>query len=286
MHPVARSSGALLKLDTMFIIIIITALLPVVILGWWIYRKDSAKPEPLRQLISALFYGVGSAFVSMLFAIPLTLFLGFDTIEQMNSLGDAISVSLLSAAVPEELAKLTMLWLFLRKNPYYDEYLDGIVYAACIGLGFAGTENILYLLRAEDWLMTGIVRGVTAVPAHFAIACAMGYFYSKRHFGDRSNLTAACILGVPIIIHWVYDALAFSEGVFPALSVVINILFVLLIWIVYKRTMHRIGDLKQLDQSRTTPPPFPGGLPATGAGPSVPPPLPGTNPNNNNTPVV
>jgi RsiW-degrading membrane proteinase PrsW (M82 family) len=265
----------------MLIIILITALLPVVVLGWWIYKKDSAKPEPLRQLLTALFYGVGSAFVATLFATPLTLMLGFDTIEQMNSLGDAISVSLLSAAIPEELAKLTMLWLFLRKNPYYDEYLDGIVYAACIGLGFAGTENILYLLRSEDWLMTGIVRGVTAVPAHFAIACAMGYFYSKRHFGDRSNLTAACILGVPIIIHWIYDALAFSEGIFPALSVVINILFVLLIWIVYKRTMHRIGDLQQLDQARRTPPPFPG----NGGPTSTPPPLPGSTPNNN-TPVV
>ncbi len=257
----------------MFFIIIITALLPVVILGWWIFRKDSVRPEPLRQLFSAFFYGVGSAFVAMVLATPLTLLLGVDTIAQMNTLGDALSVSLLSAAIPEEIAKLIMLWLFLRKNPYYDEYFDGIVYAACIGLGFAGAENILYLLRSEDWLVTGIVRGVTAVPAHFAIACAMGYFYSKRHFGDRSNLTAACVLGVPIIIHWVYDALAFSEGIFPALSVVINVLFVLLIWFVYKRTMHRINDLQRIDKARMTPPPFPGGSASPGDGPT-PPPLP------------
>ena len=59
------------------------------------------------------------------------------------------------------------------------------------------------------------MRGLTAVPAHFAIACAMGYFYSKRHFGDKSRLTAVCVLAVPIIIHWVYDALAFSEGIYP-----------------------------------------------------------------------
>lgn len=281
MHPMSCSSGALLKLNTMLILIIITALLPVAILGWWIYRKDSAKPEPLGQLFTAFFYGIGSAFVSMVLAVPLTLMLGFNSIEQMNTLGDALSVSLFSAAIPEEVAKLTMLWLFLRKNPYYDEYLDGIVYAACVGLGFAGAENILYLLQSEDWLITGVVRGVTAVPAHFAIACAMGYFYSKRHYGDRSNLTAACILGVPIIIHWIYDALAFSEGIFPALSVVINVLFVLLIWWVYKSTMRRIKMLQQLDQARMAPPPFPGSTPS-----STPPPLPGSSGPNNNTPLA
>ena len=127
----------------MIFIIIITALLPVAILGWWIYRKDSLRPEPLGQLFSAFFYGVGSAFVSMVLSTPLTLLIGFDTIQEMNTIGDAISVSLLSAAIPEEIAKLTMLWLFLRKNRYYDEYLDGIIYAACVGLGFAGAENIL-----------------------------------------------------------------------------------------------------------------------------------------------
>lgn len=279
MHPVYNSSGALLKIGTMIFLVIILACLPVAILGWWIYRKDSVKPEPLSQLFTAFFYGVGSTFVSMFLSVPLTLMLGINSIDQMNSLGDAVSVSLLSAAIPEEIGKLTMLWLFLRKNRYYDEYLDGIVYAACVGLGFAGAENILYLLQSEDWVGTGIVRGLTAVPAHFAIACAMGYFYSKRHFGDRSNLTAACILGVPILIHWIYDALAFSEGIFPALSVVINILFVLLIWRVYKSTMRRITTMQKLDNTRMTPPPLPG------SGPATPPPLPGSN-INNNTPVV
>ena len=266
----AKFIGCIVRIGIMLFFIVITALLPVAVLSWWIYRKDSVRPEPLRQLLSAFFYGVGSAFVAMLLATPLTLLIGFDSIEQMNSLGDAISVSLLSAAIPEEIAKLIMLWLFLRKNPFYDEYLDGIVYAACIGLGFAGAENILYLLRSEDWLLTGIVRGITAVPAHFAIACAMGYFYSKRHFGDRSRLTAACILAVPVIIHWVYDALAFSEGIFPALSVVINVLFVLLIWIVYKSTIKNIKTLQQRDNACLTPPPLPSSNPAT------PPPLPGS----------
>lgn len=248
------------------ILIIVTALLPVILLGWWIFRKDTLRPEPLKQLLAAFFYGVGSAFVALLINEVLSI-MGMSIID-LETFGGAMSTALFSAAIPEEVAKLTMLWLFLRKNPYYDEYLDGIIYAACVGLGFAGAENILYLLQSDDWLMVGLMRGVTAVPAHFAMACAMGYFYSKRHFGDQKPLTMVCILAVPILIHWLWDTLAFSGGIYPALSVVLNILFVLLIYFLYKNTMRRINELHAIDQTRMTPPPLPGN------GPSLPPPPP------------
>lgn len=261
------------------ILILVTALLPVFLLGWWIYKKDSAKPEPLKQLFLAFFYGVGSAFVAMLLATPLTLLLGYDGLESLNTVGDAVSLSLFSAAIPEEVAKLVMLWLFLRRSRYYDEYLDGIVYAACIGLGFAGAENILYLLESENWVVTGIMRGVTAVPAHFAMACAMGYFYSKRHFGDKSNLTRVCILAVPILIHWIYDSLAFSEYIYPALSIVINMCFVLIFVYLYKSTSKRIQIMQQKDQENMTPPPLdpsPNNYPPFPPTGSTPPPTVGT----------
>lgn len=251
------------------LLIIITALIPALILGWWIYRKDSLRPEPLRMLIKAFLYGVGSTFVTLVITQLLGI-VGLFTYD-LGSFAGAVSTALFAAALPEEMAKLLMLWLFLRKNPYYDEYLDGIVYAACVGLGFAGTENILYLLQSDNWIGIGVIRGLTAVPAHFAIACAMGYFYSKRHFGDRSRLTAVCVLAVPVLIHWVYDALAFSEGIYPALSVVINILFVMLIWMVYRNTMRRIAAMQQQDSVRRTPPPLPGSN-----GSTTPPPLPGS----------
>ncbi len=244
------------------ILIIITALIPALILGWWIYQKDSVRPEPPGMLYKAFFYGVGSTFVT----VVITSFMQIAglMVYDLGSYSGAVSTALFAAALPEESAKLLMLWLFLRKNSYYDEYFDGIVYAACVGLGFAAAENVLYLLQGEAWLLTGIIRGVTAVPAHFAIACAMGYFYSKRHFGDRSNVTAVCVLAVPILIHWIYDALAFSEGIAaPTLSVVLNILFVLLIWRVYKSTMRRINELRSRDQARMTPPPLPGNGPLT-----------------------
>ena len=237
------------------ILIIATALIPVLILGWWIYRKDSARPEPLNKLFQAFFYGVGSTFVT----VVIVALLGFSglVVREPGSFADAAKLSLFGAAFPEETAKLLMLWLFLRKNRFYDEYFDGIVYAACVGLGFAGAENILYVLQSENWMLTGVIRGLTAVPAHFAMGCAMGYFYSKRHFGDRSTITAVCILAVPILIHWTWDALAFSEGIYPAMSVVIDIALLGLIVYLYKSTKKRITAMQKLDEARFTPPPAP-----------------------------
>ena len=252
------------------LLIVAVALLPVFILGWWIYRKDSLRPEPLKMLYKAFFYGVLSTGISLLISTLMGSIGLF--VYDLGTFKGAVSTALLAAAVPEEIAKLTMLWLFLRKNPYYDEYFDGIVYAACVGLGFAGAENILYLLQSEDWMVTGIMRGLSAVPAHFSMACAMGYFYSKRHFGDRSPLTMICILAVPIIFHWVWDALAFSEVVNPALSVPSSILFGALIFYRYKSTMRRINALQKRDKARMTPPPFPGEHPSSGNTP-LPPPL-------------
>ena len=267
------------------ILVIITALIPALILGWWIYKKDSLRPEPLRMLYKAFLYGVGSTFVTLV----ITSFMSMAglMVYDLGSFKGAVSTALLAAALPEEISKLLMLWLFLRNNPYYDEYLDGIVYAACVGLGFAATENIMYLLQSSDWVGTGIVRGLTAVPAHFAIACVMGYFYSKRNFGDRTTLTAVCVLAVPVIIHWVYDALAFSEGIYPALSVFINALFVLLIWLVYRGTMRRINTMHQLDHARMSPPPLPPapGTPTLPTTPGTPPPFSDGN-DKNNTPLA
>ena len=121
------------------LLVIITALIPAVILGWWIYQKDSLRPEPLNMLIKAFLYGVGSTFVTLVITQLLGIMGLF--VYDLGSFSGAVSTALFAAALPEELAKLLMLWLLLRKNPYYDEYFDGIVYAACVGLGFAATEH-------------------------------------------------------------------------------------------------------------------------------------------------
>ena len=74
--------------------------------------------------------------------MPASMVLGMNIDNQVyGSFAEAVGDAFFLAAIPEEVAKLFMLWLLLRKNPFFDEHFDGIVYAVCVGLGFAGFEN-------------------------------------------------------------------------------------------------------------------------------------------------
>lgn len=206
-------------------LILLTALLPVAILVYYIYHKDKESPEPTGQLVKAFFYGVLSAFVSLGISVPLGL-IGLYSNEPTTILG-SIGTAFFGAAIPEEVAKFFMLWLFLRKNPYFDEKMDGIVYAVCVSLGFAALENIMYLFtNADSYLSVGIVRAIFAVPGHFCFGILMGYYYSPAKFYPKTpKKNKALILAAPIIVHGLYDSILFIINVTPAISGVLLIVF-------------------------------------------------------------
>lgn len=207
--------------------IFLTALLPIAILVFYIYHKDKNSPEPTGQLIKAFFFGILSVPLSLCISIPLGL-LGVYPAEATNILG-SISTAFFGAAVPEEIAKLFVLWLLLRKNPYFDEKMDGIVYAVCVSLGFAALENIMYLFaNAESYISVGIARAIFAVPGHFCFGIMMGYYYSLAKFYPKApKKNKALILVAPIIVHGLYDSILFIINVTPAISGVLLIVFLI-----------------------------------------------------------
>lgn len=215
---------------------------------WTIYRKDNEQPEPTKWLVKAFAYGILSVFLSFVISIPTSIVLGWDIDKQTySSFMEAIMGSFLFAAIPEELAKLFMLWLLLRKNPFFDEHFDGIVYAVCIGLGFAALENIFYLFGGiEDWswISIGITRALISVPAHYFFAILMGYYYSIYHFGiDRSQKAKTMILAAPVIAHGIFDAILFSMQVNESLSGIITILFIVFFTKLKNRAKEKITYL-------------------------------------------
>lgn len=229
-------------------LVILAAVTPAAWLLWTIYRKDSAQPEPTKWLLKAFVYGVMSVFLSFIVSIPTSIMLDWDIDKQTySSFMEAITDSFLFAAIPEELAKLFMLWLLLRKNPFFDEHFDGIVYAVCIGLGFATLENIFYLFDGIDdgsWIETGIIRAFISVPAHYFFAILMGYYYSIYHFGiDRSLKAKAMILAAPILAHGIFDAILFSMQIDESLCGLLIILFIVFFTKLKKRANKRIHEL-------------------------------------------
>lgn len=232
----------------MSILILLTALLPVAILVFYIYRKDKNLPEPTGQLVKAFFYGVISAPSSFFISIPLGM-MGLYLVEDTTVLG-SVSSAFFGAAIPEESAKLFVLWLVLRKNPFFDEKMDGIVYAVCVSLGFAAFENILYLFSdTESFLSIGIVRAIFAVPGHFCFGILMGYYYSIAKFYPKSSIkNKILVLLAPIIAHGLYDSILFVMNVTPIISGLLLIVFLVFCHKMWKYSSQRIEKHLRRDQ--------------------------------------
>ena len=182
-------------------IILIASLLPVALLMGYIYKRDTFQKEPWPLLMKAFGFGILSALLDIFVAGGLNYIIP----KPENSLlGDALYNAFVSAALPEEFCKLLMLYLCIWKNPYFDEYYDGLEYAAFVGLGFAGFENILYIMQGGLGLALG--RALFAVPAHFFFAIFMGYFLGLARFryAQRRKYLALAYF-VPVLLHGTYD---------------------------------------------------------------------------------
>ena len=209
------------------ITVIALAVVPAIILIYYTYQQDKLQREPTKNLVKAFFYGWGAVLATLIVTGPAV---GAGLIPtEFHSLADAVRTAFLGAAIPEESAKLLMLWLFLRKCRDFDERMDGIVYAVCVGMGFAAFENIEYLIAAgSDWVTTGIGRSLTAIPGHFAFAVIMGYYYSLNHFDKYRAPGAGLKMWLyPVLAHGLYDSIAMYAQVSPELSGVISTIILL-----------------------------------------------------------
>ncbi len=193
------------------ILIFLAGLLPAFLLVLHIYKADKLQPEPLQQIVRACKFGVFSILLSFFFSFPFQS-IGLYTHEYTSVIG-ALRLSLFGAAIPEEIAKFLMLLLVVRNNRYFDEKMDGIVYAVCVGMGFAAFENVLYLFQAGDsWVNVSITRALLAVPCHYYCAVFMGYFFSLYCFDREAHKIEYLFwtLAAPIITHCLYDFIVMS----------------------------------------------------------------------------
>ena len=231
--------------------LLITALLPVVILLLYIYRKDKMQPEPVGQIVKAFLLGLLTVPLSFFVSVPSEM-IGLYS-DNVFSVMDAFRISFFGAAIPEEAAKLFILWLVLRKNKYFDEKMDGIVYAVCVSMGFAALENITYLIsNLDSYMEVGVSRAFTAIPGHFCFGVVMGYYYSLAAF-DKKDRQRNRILtfAAPVIVHGLYDTILFaSEAVVDSFSpidenvVLLVSVFFTALFIYFCFKMWKFGSLK------------------------------------------
>jgi RsiW-degrading membrane proteinase PrsW (M82 family) len=198
---------------------ILLAVIPALVLIFYMVWRDRLHPEPGGQLVKAFFMGFLTIPLALLFAFLIGQI--FMLLSPIEGVGALLVTSLMQAAIPEESAKLLILWLFLRRCRHFDEHMDGIVYAVCVGMGFATVENILYVTSSGPQflkvLSVGLSRAFLAIPGHFAFAVIMGYFYSLASFKGKQTHRKYMLMawGFPVLAHALYDFLLFVMDAYP-----------------------------------------------------------------------
>ena len=138
---------------------------PVVGVYLWLDRYE---PEPKLLLTYALLWG---AFVATVVALVVQGVGGF-----VVGFTDTVSLAVVAPVTEEASKGLFLLLLLWWRRAELDGVLDGLVYAGLVGVGFAFTENILYLAAAyggTDGSGPGGVAGVTTI---FVLRCVFSPF--------------------------------------------------------------------------------------------------------------
>lgn len=109
-----------------------------------VYWLDRFEKEPKRLLVGAFLWG---ALVATIGAIIGTTILqgGVIALTGDELLAETSGTTIFAPLVEESLKGLAVLLIWLVFPREFDSPLDGMVYGAITGLGFAATENVLYL---------------------------------------------------------------------------------------------------------------------------------------------
>jgi len=178
----------------------VSAIVPSLLLIWY-FRSRDVHREPAGVIWRVFWLGVLSVIPVLLIAVPLGWVVDrFHEYPMLAGFMDAF----LEAAIPEELCKLLVVWLYASRHREFDEPMDGIVYGAVASLGFATLENVLYTMSGG--MGVAVARAFTAVPCHAFWGAIMGYYVGQARFQQGGSARPWLLaFFVPTLLHGLYD---------------------------------------------------------------------------------
>ncbi len=179
----------------------VLAIVPTLLLCWYVYYLDKYEKED--WVVLALHFLLG-----VLIAVPvyyLEKYAALSGLENPGNLWATILFAFLIVAFVEEFGKFLPLGVWTYRASFFNEPMDGIVYAVFIAMGFAAFENGAYAWKHD--IETTLVRAFTAVPAHAAFGVVQGYYAGLARFDERKHAVWGLLKGLllSILIHGLYD---------------------------------------------------------------------------------
>lgn len=122
---------------------------PMLVYAYILYWLDRYEKEPIKLLVGVFAWGAvvaaGGAFIlNTIFGMTIFSLTGSETAS------DFATGSISAPLVEESLKGMAVLLVFLIFRREFDSLLDGILYGGIVALGFAATENVLYIWRGYD----------------------------------------------------------------------------------------------------------------------------------------
>lgn len=203
-------TGLSLVTDPLIFSLVVLSVVPALGLAVFIWWADVGAEEPLTLLLATFLLGMlFAAFAAVLNTI------GFAIVGIIPVVTMLLFFYLVVGPV-EEGVKLLAVRLFAYRHPRFDAVIDGAVYGAVAGLGFATIENAIYITATIDVFgqpaeLLGPVGETAAVralagPGHVIYSAIAGYYLGLAKF-NPSYAGPLIIKGITIaaLIHATYN---------------------------------------------------------------------------------
>ncbi|HPW11431.1 MAG TPA: PrsW family glutamic-type intramembrane protease [Methanoregulaceae archaeon] len=186
------------------------AVAPAAFWLWYFYNKDRYEPEPLSWILMVYIFGI-------VVTIPVAFIEG-----TLSIIVPEFFIVVLVAPIVEEAGKYLVVKKTVWESLEFDEPVDGIIYAAAAGLGFATLENVIYVFSAVETslllaLQTGLLRALISVPGHVLFSAMWGYSLGKARFIPQEQRTGVIATGLILAMAFhalfnllLYDAIGFA----------------------------------------------------------------------------
>ncbi|MFC7166721.1 PrsW family intramembrane metalloprotease [Halospeciosus flavus] len=203
---------------------VLLSVVPALGLAIYVWKVDVTMKEPLPLLVVTFVLGILFAGFA---AIVNTIMQGFFT--YIPVVGMVLFFFLVVGPI-EETVKWAAIRLYAFRSDKFDAVVDGAVYGAVAGLGFATIENTIYIARpylqaaaaggATDplqvALQTALVRGF-AGPGHVIYSAFAGYYLGLAKFNpeNRGPIVVKGLV-IAVFIHGLYNSVVSNLGTLTA----------------------------------------------------------------------
>ncbi|MFB6084401.1 MAG: PrsW family intramembrane metalloprotease [Halorientalis sp.] len=223
---------------------VVLSVVPAFVLAAYLWWADVTTAEPLETLVATFLLGILFANFAGILNATVGRYVrvigsGFGLVPILG----LVALYFLVVGPVEEAVKLLAVRMYAYRSAAFDAVIDGAVYGAVAGLGFATIENALYITQSLQSIAPGMnllragsdiatVRAL-AGPGHVIYSAFAGYYLGLAKFNpeDAGPIVVKGLL-VAVVVHATYNLSATVLVPIVARAVAVDTFVVFLAFVV------------------------------------------------------